>query len=103
MSGHTPGPWVEGESHETSVQIWSVLAKKTVARVECLLGDQKRLRADVRLIAAAPELLEALVNANKLLTQLMPGVKHIALQDYGFLNSTLMQVTAAIAKAEGKR
>lgn len=103
MSEHTPSPWIEGESHETSVQIWSVPAKKTVALVECLLGDQKHLRADARLIVAAPELLEALVNANKLLTQMMPGVAHIALQDYGFLNSTLLQVTAAIAKAEGKR
>jgi hypothetical protein len=48
------------------------------------------------------ELLGALENADKLITQLMPGVKHIALQDYGFLNDTLLANTAAIRKAKGE-
>ena len=47
------------------------------------------------------ELLKALKNADKLISQLMPGIKHIALQDYAFLNNTLMANTAAIAKATG--
>lgn len=41
-------------------------------------------------------LFKALVDADSVITQLMPGVKHIALQDYGFLNDTLMNTTAAI-------
>ena len=53
-------------------------------------------------VAQRDELLECLRNADKLITQLMPGVRHIALQDYGFLNDTLMANAAAIAKVEGR-
>jgi hypothetical protein len=62
-------------------------------------------KADARAVlegCAVPELLEALKNADKLISQLMPGIKHIALQDYAFLNNTLMANTAAIAKATGE-
>lgn len=52
-----------------------------------------------QIVVSAPEMLSALINANKLLTLLLPGIKHLALQDYGFINDTLMQVTAAINKA----
>ena len=52
-----------------------------------------------QIVVSAPEMLSALVNANKLLTLLLPGIKHLALQDYGFLNDTLMQVATAINKA----
>jgi hypothetical protein len=48
------------------------------------------------------ELLQALKDADALISQLMPGVKHIALQDYGFLNTTLINNTKAIAKATGE-
>ena len=48
------------------------------------------------------ELLQALKDSDALITQLMPGVKHIALQDYGFLNTTLINNTKAINKATGE-
>lgn len=47
------------------------------------------------------ELLNALENADKLITLLMPGIKHIVLQDYGFLNQVCMDNRAVIAKAKG--
>jgi hypothetical protein len=53
-----------------------------------------------RLHEVNQELLSALKDADALITQLMPGIKHIALQDYGFLNDTLINNRAAIAKAE---
>lgn len=49
-------------------------------------------------ILALPELVEAVQNANTLISQMMPGVAHIALQDYAFLNETCMQLTAVINK-----
>ena len=55
-----------------------------------------------QIVVSAPEMLSALVNASEVLTllwHLMPGIKHLAPQDYGFINDTLMQVTAAINKA----
>jgi hypothetical protein len=55
---------------------------------------------NAHLIAAAPELLQALENADKLLTLLLPGVKHLVV-DIGFLNATLNANRDAIAKAKG--
>ena len=47
------------------------------------------------------ELLLALQNANKLLTILMPGVAGLVIQDFAFVNNTLLQTTAAIHRAGG--
>lgn len=55
-----------------------------------------------RLHEVNQELLQALKDSDALITQLMPGVKHIALQDYGFLNTTLINNTKAIAKTTGE-
>jgi mevalonate kinase len=53
-----------------------------------------------RLIALNQQLLKALKDSDKLIEQLMPGVRYIALQDYAFLNDTLMANTAAIKAGE---
>lgn len=50
---------------------------------------------------AAPDLLSAAKAALKLIDAMMPGVRHIALQDYAALNETPLALRAAIAKAEG--
>ena len=60
MSKHTPGPWPTRES-ATHVTV-------TNARGDAVFHDDKRIpgvMADARLIAAAPELLEALVAAEE--------------------------------------
>jgi hypothetical protein len=105
---HTPGPWYIGK--DFSDQGRHIYAAQKVRHEDgdewhpliATTDDDERLvdwQANAVLIAAAPDLLEALKNADKLITQLMPGLKHIALQDYAFLNNTLMANTAAIAKA----
>jgi hypothetical protein len=58
--------------------------------------------ANGRLIAAAPELLEACKKQAALIEALMPGLKHIAVQDYALVNDAPMAAEAAIAKAEGR-
>ena len=103
MSKHTPGPWVI-DWNMSRLDIFSADATTLVSTLRRSALSSKMdetAKANARLIAAAPDLLEALRNADKLITQLMPGVRHIALQDYGFLNDTLMANTAAIAKATG--
>ncbi len=68
-----------------------------------LINVNNRAASELRrLYEENQELLQALKDSDALITQLMPGVKHIALQDYGFLNATLINNTKAIAKATGE-
>lgn len=55
-----------------------------------------------RLHEVNQELLGALKDSDALICQLLPAVKHIVLQDYGFLNTTLINNTKAIDKATGE-
>lgn len=47
------------------------------------------------------ELLDSLISALALIEALMPGVRHIPIQDFAALNSTPLKARAAIAKATG--
>lgn len=112
---HTPSPWLvrfEPDDLDSSASDLRVLDSRSldhpqgpltiaVINVAAHAPHLAEPLANAALIAAAPELLAALQNADKLITQLLPGVKHIALQDYGFLNDTMLANRAAIAKATG--
>ena len=81
MSKHTPGPW--HTAGEQGVQIRS--AKDQIAKVWTMRGNE--WKANARLIAAAPELLEALQDM---------------VSDHASLSAaTLAFARAAIAKATG--
>jgi hypothetical protein len=81
MSKHTPGPW--HTAGEQGVQIRS--AKDQIAKVWTMRGNE--WKANARLIAAAPELLEAC---------------KVALGIIGF-GAEHDQISAAIAKATGEQ
>jgi hypothetical protein len=67
----------------------------------CTLGQMSRAAVELRRLSALnQQLLKAVKDSDKLIEQLMPGIKHIALQDYAFLNDTLMANTAAIKAGE---
>ena len=67
----------------------------------CTLGQMSRAAVELRRLSALnQQLLKAVKDSDKLIEQLMPGIKHIALQDYAFLNDTLMANTAAIKSGE---
>lgn len=93
MSSHTPGPWTAGSK--------TVRAPETEDRlpldVRLFGGNANDHRANARLIAAAPELLQAL--------QLL----HDDIAEYarlnnlgGFDNHVMKLARAAIAKATGR-
>ena len=83
MSKHTPGPW--HTAGEQGVQIRS--AKDQIAKVWTMRGNE--WKANARLIAAAPELLEALQDM---------------VSDHASLSAaTLAFARAAIAKATGEQ
>jgi hypothetical protein len=88
MSQHTPGPW-----HAENVGEPAYGDVYEVYNVNTHIASSLR-EADARLIAAAPDLLEALRNL----------LKHPALTGLvrGELAERVNQAHAAIAKAEGK-
>jgi hypothetical protein len=97
MSGHTPGPWtVEGEGSE--LEIWQHELGE-VAYLRCLNPRKEAhdaMLADARLIAAAPELLEAATAALKELSDL---------NNHFYRDGewpAVAQLRAAIAKAKGR-
>jgi hypothetical protein len=113
MSGFTPGPWfVEG-----ATIIWSSAGRATVAAVgeprATQLVEYRRLSissphfneacANARLIAAAPELLEALIHLSRfVLVQYdgIPGEPGSVVIDSQH-NDAALKARAAIAKATG--
>ncbi len=88
---HTPGPWTVGTKHGLMDAYWvdspSTLKPAIATRIE-----------DARLIAAAPELLEALITALPYLeaAEADPGYKK------GAVSNVTATIRAAIAKAEGR-
>lgn len=85
---HTPGPWEVSKDYPLQVKAVNAPSHNTVA----LFGDfyeRPTREANGRLIAAAPELLEALIEAEQMIHA-------------GELNEGTMNIIrAAIAKAKG--
>lgn len=42
--------------------------------------------------------LQLLIDLDQVITELMPGIRMLTIQDYAHLNETLMALSAAIAK-----
>jgi len=81
MNAHTPGPWYQ---HRETVQAPNGTLVATLANANGTCND------NARLIAAAPELLEALQMA-------LPHLESVAMKD----NAAYALARAAIAKATG--
>lgn len=101
MSKHTPGPWVVDESHHYGSINNAVLTRHIamVSQYCSVTGDQEENAANARLIAAAPELLEALEASNTLLR-----IKRHACENPEVCRVPDVHVernSAAIAKARG--
>jgi len=93
MSKHTPGPWMVSSNGAAVVD--------TATHGQELIIVQERgvdSEANARLIAAAPELLEAAIRAEELLS----SVTDIASELAPFQNTALRLLRAAIAKAGGE-
>lgn len=66
LEGYTPGPWrIVGP-----VMVMNESCDELIAKVECLFGRKDDAAANARLIAAAPEMLEALIAGAKYLDAL---------------------------------
>lgn len=95
---HTPGPWIASTPPSSSLVTRQIRAEDGthIADLGCPMEARAGIRQDIanaRLIASAPDLLEAL-----LVLTLTPGIlAHIEAHDPKALN----QARAAIAQAEG--
>ena len=63
MSGHTPGPWRSERTPASAYFDWTVMAASGKGRTMQIGIDTDNTEADARLIAAAPDLLQALQSA----------------------------------------
>lgn len=90
MSGHTPGPWYALKNH-----------RNALSRIEYELGGERYTlaselsTADAALIAAAPELLDALRSVGDL------GLLDSDEKNSEYCNDELAKARAAILKALG--
>lgn len=91
MSKHTPGPWKQHLVDETLIVASD---RTTVASTSIDYDKAETAEANARLIAAAPELLEALKIARDYI-----GAN---LGTYAQAGADFDKVSAAIAKAEGR-
>lgn len=92
MNKHTPGPWTNrGRIPQPGLPHSTVAAKTLIARVYSeAFGDIEQEEANARLMAAAPELLEALENL----------LRYLETDDMRDLD--MNKARAAIAKATGE-
>ncbi len=86
MRKHTPGPWFAAS--EGSYKVASVTSNTGI--YADTLPEAAQIAADARLIAAAPDLLEALKAARR-----------FVVSSHEPVGSELDDIDAAIAKAEG--
>lgn len=90
MTAHTPGPWKYGElSGDVMAGIDTVCA---MPAPEAETSLEQEIRANARLIAAAPEMLDALLVARDQIREFLPTA----------LGEALTTIEAAIAKARGR-
>ncbi|EML3184632.1 hypothetical protein ACIUZ0_37050 [Pseudomonas aeruginosa] len=88
MSKHTPGPWHVGGPNKCT--IYDKHGQRLANSFEGVMATQRtdsECEANARLIAAAPELLDALVNLLPLISPLKAEIQQVA------------NASAAIAKA----
>lgn len=99
-SKHTPGPWFTKREGFSTVYVEARLRGSTIQEVAACgpteAGSEQQ-EANARLIAAAPELLEALIRAD----QMFREIGFIAEADRLRPGSLGSEIRAAIAKATG--
>ena len=82
-------------------KVWMMIAYESWRQFPST-NFQEMQKANANLIAAAPDMYQALKECLVLIEDLMPGVANIALQNYRRLNEAPVTGNRAIAKAEGK-
>ena len=108
MNKHTPGPWFQGTDHHTNCvydkRVWfeSDGSRHGETPNIVITVSPKDAVADARLIAAAPELLEALQNALPYLRTVVPSPRNGINADCTTDLNCVARAEAAISKVTGE-
>lgn len=112
LNSYTPGPWFTQHSNHDAWGIWDSgnrLVAKTVGlnTLDQRMGSPSTVeanKANARLIAAAPELLQALMDAERHLSQSLAAITRANVPHFVIADCTGSRelVRNAIAKATGK-
>lgn len=95
----TPGPWtIRGDRHSIFEMHGEIIAQ--VWKYSSAIGDELPVEANARLIAAAPELLECLIDLVEKAEQVDEELTGPADKEY-FSASLLTKCRAATSKALG--
>ncbi|MBK9058109.1 MAG: hypothetical protein IPL82_09865 [Elusimicrobia bacterium] len=106
-SKHTPGPW---NFSKDGAEIFPETGPNGYVELCRVVGpwdgskfyDKGTAKANARLIAAAPEMLEALKSWLQFWDAMPKGQLGKIVCNIGFLNEAFLKTASAIAKAEGK-
>jgi hypothetical protein len=114
---HTPGPWTAGSEGDATGEIVGphmvyVASVATIVDFPCIEDDERpaveaECRANAALIAAAPELYEALRSESEMLEALILDLRHLPEPfspgpRLGRMLDIAKAARAALAKAEGR-
>ena len=102
---HTPGPWMEGERHESKVEIYSVIGPICRVLAPVPFVGREPMSANASLIAAAPDLLAALKRLQEAHWEIVKDERDdssVGIFGWGTEHELNAEARAAIAKAEGK-
>lgn len=109
MSKHTPGPWRVGSNSVGGPTITTADKRSTIADIRTCGGvhcggpQHPETTANARLIAAAPDLLEALREMVAGDTEAIEDAERIGIPFPDEMLATYNKACAAIAKATGER
>ena len=103
---HTPGPWTIGRTDfDNAGEVIEINAPDGTSVAHVLSSDEitEAERADAFLIAAAPELLEALKQMEIAAQEIaVEFIEHERATNWKVVNDAYIASARAIAKAEGK-
>lgn len=104
MSGHTPGPWTVAPTKHRNGEATAEIHHGNDGEVVCIMEahDDDRSRADARLIAAAPDLLEANEIALSAMEQMWKDYMSDRHPNLEQINDAMKGLRAALAPAKGE-
>jgi hypothetical protein len=103
---YTPPPWIASGPYVQALYTPAVVGKpfyRDIARTDTHLSTPQDSAANAILMAASPELLEALLNALPYVTDVLDNPEQLACFKKGVVHGHVKQMRNAIEKATGEQ